>query len=230
MTAPITIVLLNYRRPGNIPVILESISRQTVRPVVFLWNNGVDDVKSDGIDRYERSPGNLGCIMRWRMACEADTPYVMSLDDDLCFARDDALADIVESLNAMDHPGRVVGPFGCRFGNDADYTERVDVFPPHVAADAAFESVDMIKGRALALRRDRLAELALPLEREDDIFLCAAMAEGRRGFHRVPRRLVQAFRELSEHDVGNWTMPGHLDSRSRAVAAYFGLAPPAPTD
>ena len=104
MTAEMTIVLLNYRRPANIPIILDSIRRQTIQPVVFLWNNGPDAIDAHGVDRYERAGENLGCMVRWKMAREANTPYVMSLDDDLCFARDDALADVVESLRAMDDP------------------------------------------------------------------------------------------------------------------------------
>lgn len=118
MTAELTIILLNYKRPGNIPIILDSIRRQTLEPVVFLRNNGPDDVNLPGVDRYEKSGENLGCMVRWNLAREADTQYVMSLDDDLCFARDDALADVVESLRNMDDPARIVGPVGCRFGEN----------------------------------------------------------------------------------------------------------------
>jgi hypothetical protein len=153
----------------------------------------------------------------------------MSLDDDLCFARDDALADVVLSLRTMDDPARIVGPAGCCFGEHLSYTKRSDVYAGYAAADrngpaaraSGDEAVDMVKGRALALRRNRLDGLGLPAEREDDIFLSAALAGGRRRFHRVPPRLTGAFRELPELGVGNWMMPGHLDGRDRAAAEHF---------
>ena len=167
---------------------------------------------------------------------EADTQYVMSLDDDLCFARDDALADVVESLRNMDDPARIVGPVGCRFGENPNYTERSDVYAEYAPAGTStqiirstgYEAVDMVKGRSMALRRDRLDGLELPEEREDDIFLSAAIAGGRRRFHRIPKRLKFAFRELPEHGVGNWQRPEHLRSRDRASAEYFRSVLPQP--
>ncbi len=236
MTAEMTIVLLNYRRPGNIPVILDSIRRQTLKPIVFLWNNGPDDVNLPGVDRYEESGENLGCMVRWKLAQEADTQYVMSLDDDLCFARDDALADVVGSLRSMEDPARIVGPVGCCFGETPSYTERRDVYAGFAPADMSeqtirsvrYEAVDMVKGRSMALRRDRLDGLELPEEREDDIFLSAAMAGGRQRFHRIPKQLKYAFRELPELGVGNWQRPDHLRSRNRAAAEYFRPVLPQP--
>lgn len=231
MNAEMTIILLNYQRPGNIPIILDSIGRQTIRPVVFLWNNGMDEVNFPGVDRYEKSGSNEGCMVRWKMALKADTPYIMSLDDDLCFARDDALADVLESLHAMDDPARIVGPAGCRLGENLSYTSRRDVYAgyarPHRKEQAvrtsASEVVDMVKGRSMAFRRQCLDGLDLPSEREDDIYLSAVLSKGARGFHRVPVRLDGAFRELPELGVGNWKKPGHLQSRDRAAAEHFGM-------
>jgi GT2 family glycosyltransferase len=230
MTAEMTIILLNYQRPGNIPIILDTIRRQTLKSFVFLWNNGPDDVNLPGLDRYETAGENLGCMVRWNLAREADTQFVMTLDDDLCFARNDALADVVESLRNMDDPARIVGPVGCRFGETPSYTERSDVYAEYARAgmseqtirSTGYEAVDMVKGRSMALRRDRLDGLELPEEREDDVYLSAAMADGRRLFHRIPKRLKFAFRELPEHGVGNWQRPEHFCSRDRASEAYFG--------
>lgn len=87
----ITIVLLNYKRPKNIPIILDAIKNQTVKSTVFLWNNGSENVQSPLIDRYVQSDENVGCMARWKMAKEATTPFVMSLDDDVNFNRKDVL-------------------------------------------------------------------------------------------------------------------------------------------
>ena len=231
VTAQMTIVLLNFRRPRNIPLILESIQRQTIKPIVFLWNNGSDDVNFSGIDRYVASPGNVGCMARWKMALEAETPYVMSLDDDLCFARNDALATVIASLESMDDPARIVGPVGCRFGATPDYGGRDDVYAGFAQSEevetdlprsSELREADMIKGRSMALRRDRLEKLNFVDEREDDIFISGALANGERGVHRVPSQLRNAFRELPEYGTANWRQPEHLRSRIRATALYFG--------
>ena len=230
MSAEMTIILLNYKRPKHIPIILDSIRRQTVKPVIFLWNNGDDDVNSPEIDRYEKSPHNVGCMARWFLAREADTPFVMSLDDDFCFGRDDALEDIIRLLRESDDPARIIGPTGCTFFDEPIYTKRKDIYTKYVRAntgvinvpEAGHIEVDVVKGRSMAFRRNLLDDVELPYEREDDIFLSAQFANGRRRFHRVPRRLDFAFRELPELGLGNWKKPYHMESRIRATEKYFG--------
>jgi hypothetical protein len=205
--------------------------------VVFLWNNGPDDVNLPGIDRYEVAGENQGCMARWKMALHATTPWIMSLDDDLCFARDDALETIIHTLKTMDDPARIIGPAGCNFHDNPNYSQRRDVYAGYASEPFCepvdvpvrhHEAVDMIKGRSMALRRDQLDGLAFPDEREDDIFLNAALAHGRRKFHRVPLHLNSAFRQLPELGVGNWFMPEHLNSRDRATAEYFFPESPQP--
>lgn len=230
MKADMTIILLNYKRPQNIPIILDSIRSQTVRSNIYLWNNGSDDVNSPEIDRYEHSPNNVGCMVRWRLALEADTPYVMSLDDDFCFGRDNALEEIIRLLRKSDHPGRIIGPTGCTFTEEPDYLKRRDIYARYVRADTSAMdipesghfAVDVVKGRSMAFRRELLDNLELPDEREDDIYLSAMFANGKRGFHRIPRRLDFAFRELPEYGLGNWKKPHHMQSRVSATARFFG--------
>lgn len=249
--ANITIVLLNYRRPQNIPVIVDAIRAQTVRAQVFLWNNGGAEVNSPRIDLYRRSEKNVGCMARWALAKEANTPYVMCLDDDICFKRSDALAGIVQALEAQDHPGRIIGFIGacfsslpvynirreimCRYDDEqhrlrkafemqqeAGTVETVSVTCRHIERD---EAVDLVKGRMMAFRKSCIEDLVLPEEREDDIFLSASLAKGQRQFHRIPMRLNDAFYELPEHGVANWTQAGHINSRDRALKAYFTPRP-----
>ena len=243
----ITIILLNYKRPQNIPIILKAIRSQTVKSIVFLWNNGDVDVNSPLIDRYERSSKNVGCMVRWKLAKEATTPYVMSLDDDICFNRNDALENIIQSLEKQDNPNRIVGFVGacfnsipiyiirrefiCRCGDLSRQTRRIDntykislggenifVKCSLVTQDAA---VDIVKGRVMAFRKQLLDDITLPEEREDDIFLSAAFANKARKFHRIPALLNDAFYELPEFATGNWYQQGHFLSRDRALKAHF---------
>jgi len=120
----ITIVLLNYKRPKNIPIILDAIKNQTVKSTVFLWNNGSENVQSPLIDRYVQSDENVGCMARWKMAKEATTPFVMSLDDDVNFNRKDVLENIIHTLENQDNPNRIIGSTGVCFGKIPFYSIR----------------------------------------------------------------------------------------------------------
>jgi len=239
----ITIILLNYKRPQNIPIILKSIRSQTVKSEIFLWNNGDADVNSPLIDRYEKSGKNVGCMVRWKLAKEATTPYVMSLDDDICFDRNDALENIIQSLEKQDNPNRIIGFFGACFNFISIYTIRTefmcrcsqarrmgDIREINAAGEPVYikqspvvhdEAVDFVKGRAMAFRKQLLDNIPLPEEREDDIFLNATFANKARKFHRIPLILNDAFRELPELGTGNQYQQEHLTSRNRALRAYF---------
>lgn len=245
--AKITIVLLNFKRPQNIPIILEAIGRQTVKASVFLWNNGDVDIDSPNIDRYHSSENNAGCMARWNLAKEATTPYVMCMDDDICFHRPDALESVINSLEMLDNPSRIVGFLGSCFNQVPDYAIRKDSMcayrdkdrKPFVIANThqislggkeiyvtrdfvtKDECVDIVKGRVMAFRKQLLDNLTLPDEREDDIFLSAALAKKKRRFHRIPTLLNDAFYELPEHGTGNWLEQRHLQSRNQALRTYF---------
>jgi hypothetical protein len=246
----ITIVLLSYKRPQNIPIILDAINAQTVRATIFLWNNGTVDVNSPLIDHYEQSETYVGCMARWQLAKEASTPYVMSLDDDICFNRNDALEKVIRSLDGQDNPKRIVGFIGACFSNTLKYNVRKEhmcrygdtngrtvglcdtcemknngelVFVKRAFIDRD-QPVDVVKGRAMAFRTKNVVDIDLPDEREDDIFLNAAFADGTRKFHRIPTLLNDVFRELPEYGEGNWIKQGHMTSRDRALKTYFSPA------
>lgn len=244
----ITILLLNHRRPQNIPLVLDSIESQTLRARVFLWNNGDTDVDSPRIDLYRESDVNVGCMARWALAKEATTRYVMTLDDDVCLNGPDALEKVVRSLEQYADAGRIVGFVGSTFSESLTYNIRTEVMCRYrdttgrlvermpdehhlpgagerVLIRRVFvdrdEPVDLVKGRMMALETSRVADLTLPDEREDDVFVNATLARGRRGFHRIPKLLDDVVRELPEFGAGNWMQPDHVASRQRAIRSYF---------
>ncbi len=244
----ITIVLLNYKRPQNIPIILDTIRSQTRKATVFLWNNGTVDVNSPLIDYYEKSDQNVGCMARWKLAQKAVTPYVMSLDDDICLNGNDALEKIVQSLDEQGNLNRIIGFVGACFSTDLKYNVRKEYMCRYrnikgqliqrmddvhrinhnnevVFVKRAFieqdEAVDAVKGRVMAFRKQLIVDIDLPEEREDDIFLNATFANGTRNFHRIPKLLDDAFCELPEFGEGNWLEQGHVLSRNRALKTYF---------
>lgn len=243
----ITVVLLNYKRPQNIPLILKAIRRQTVPANIFLWNNGIEDVNSSMVDRYERSERNVGCMARWKMVREAKTSYVMSLDDDICLNKDDVLERIILSLNGQDKPNRIIGFYGARFTFIPSYTIKTEIMcrsydekgkargigdtyeigtggrPIYAKRKFAIreEAVDVVYGRTMAFRKDLLDDIILPEEREDDIFLSAVFARKARRVHRIPSILNDAFYNLPDLGVGNRHKEEHLLSRERALRTYF---------
>ena len=85
-------------------------------------------------------------------------------------------------------------------------------------------AVDIIKGRMMAFRHGLLNDIDLPEEREDDIFLCATFANGKRRSHLVPALLNDAFYELPTYGVGNWLQQGHSSSRNRPIRTYFSTS------
>ena len=244
----ITIVLLNYKRPQNIPIILNAIKSQSIKATVFLWNNGTTDVNSSLIDRYETSSNNTGCMARWKLAQRATTPYVMSLDDDICLNGSDAIKKIVQSIEAQTNSNTIVGAFGACFSKNLKYNIRkeflcryrdshdqsvqsmVDTHRLNNDREMVFvkrtfidqdKSVDMIKGRCMIFRKKLLDNLEFPEEREDDIFLNGLFSKGQRNFHCVAKLLDDTFYELPEHGTGNWLSQGHFQSRTRALQTYF---------
>ena len=86
--------LLSWKRPENIPPILDALAAQTLSagagvPVqVYLWDNagqlGEDVLGHPLVKLHVRPSRNLGCFPRWQMLALADTEYVCAIDDDLC--------------------------------------------------------------------------------------------------------------------------------------------------
>jgi hypothetical protein len=171
-------------------------------------------------------------MARWVLAKEAITPYVMSLDDDLCFNRNNALEDIIQSLEKQDNPNRIVGVCGGRFAPILIY-EKMKIIECRIADKnhqfrseplAQDTAVDIVKGRMMAFRKEILDTISLPKEREDDIFLSATFANKTRKFHRIPVLLNDAFYELPSNYAA-WHEPSHLLSRQRALLTYFARNP-----
>jgi len=223
----ITIILLNHKRPQNIPIILEAIRNQTVKSTVFLWNNGDADVNSSLIDRYEQSEKNIGCMTRWELAMEATTPYVMSLDDDLCFEKDDVLESIVRCLGRQAAADRIVGAFGRIIQKEnqpyVDTIEVDDLYHKNLHKDTA---VDFIKGRIMALRTEILKSRICPCDFEpfceDDIIINGLLANRRRLYHLVPVVLRGAFRDLPGYSSGLTSRKDHYERRNATFKKYFG--------
>jgi hypothetical protein len=74
-------LILNYKRKANIPVLVDSIRRQSLNITIALWNNGtVDTELSSMVDHVIHSETNLMCLSRWHMAALLSKEYFFTLD------------------------------------------------------------------------------------------------------------------------------------------------------
>jgi hypothetical protein len=213
---PLTICLLNWKRPENLRRIIDRLAEQTLRPQVFLWNNAAEPFDHPAVTWRVESSRNVACPPRWWMASFAETPLVASLDDDLLPADRRVVEDAVRLAEREPHD-RAIGPAGAVLVRGRPYAAHRHVFcPPDDVR------VDVVKGRCLivrtaALRRLlRLGDLAGPLGREDDVAVCGALAAGRPRHHLVPGAFHRRFENLPEAGEALSLLPGHAQRRQRA--------------
>ena len=117
----VTVLLLNYKRVENIPIILDALKNQTVECSIFLWNNGEQEFNDPRLDLVINSSKNLKCWARWSMASYAKTPYIMSHDDDLVLSSPDSLQLLIDAIEKNYIPGRAIGFNGVKLGKDLSY-------------------------------------------------------------------------------------------------------------
>jgi hypothetical protein len=214
--ARLTLLLLNWQRPQNLKLVLQSIEEQTVRPKVFLWNNG-PRFEHPLVDWRVESSLNQRCWPRWCMGAMAETEYVCSLDDDFAFGDERVLQDLIEFLDKLDHPERAVGAAGVVLDPAKAYGQCRHIDRP-LPVDT---SVDIVKGKLFACRTDALRSTAMiGAIREDDIALSGMLAQGRQQFHCVAGLFHNRMRWLPEMGVGLCGEPRHQLSREAARRAY----------
>jgi len=215
----VTFLLLNYKRPGNIPKVIESIRMQDVPTKIFLWNNGdpLDPVPK--VDKLIQAADNEGCWARWPMASLADTPYICTLDDDISFSRPDVLRKALMVLQGKP-ASTIVGPFGVILDPSKSYkTSKQIQLPPEDTP------VDLVKGRLMLMNRLALSKVSMmrksAYSREDDIAVSGLIAEGKPGKHLVLGCFRGGLKNLPTMNTGNDTRPNHYRDRDAATKVFF---------
>jgi GT2 family glycosyltransferase len=215
--ADITILLLNWKRPENLRCVLDSIGIQTVRPIIFLWNNG-GPFNHRLVDWQVKSPINACCAPRWSMGAMAPTRFVCSLDDDVALADNQVLSDLVDYMDKLSPRDCLVGAFGVILHPHKSYKNS-----QHLGARHGSDTrVDIVKGRFLACSTETLRSVRMVLASEDDIELSSLVARGRPKYHRLPGILGNRLVNLPEHGVGLAQRPEHHSRREVARRYFFG--------
>ena len=118
----LTVCITHYKRHANVLRLLDCLSRQTIRPEIFLWNNSGKVFADPRITWQLDSSANRFCWPRWFMLSLAQTEFVTTIDDDLIFSDDGVLDDAVNELIRGGDRHRIVGFAGCILHPDATQT------------------------------------------------------------------------------------------------------------
>ncbi|MFT7231852.1 MAG: hypothetical protein ACI8TA_001065 [Cyclobacteriaceae bacterium] len=208
--ALVTVLLMNYKRKLNLPIIIDSLKSQSVTCKIFLWNNSGEDYNDDRLDLIINSSKNLKCWPRWSMAAYAETEYIMSHDDDLCFNSSDALEKLIESHQKNEKPGLAIGFNGVKLGDDLSYypnkTQKlirkvgIKRGAKHIKFPKKDTFVDIIKGRMIFCKTKDLKMAPLFQDHNencDDIIISTALSKGMLKHHIVTSSLNKKINELS---------------------------------
>jgi len=76
----ITSIIVHYKRPQNIPAIVNAIHGQTIKSEIWIWDNSGDC--PDVGDVMIRANYNFAQLGRWMLLQAVQTPYVWLNDDD----------------------------------------------------------------------------------------------------------------------------------------------------
>ena len=170
------------------------------------------------------------------MACHARTRYVVSMDDDICFAHSEVLATLVDLLGQQSETDRLLGAEGVRLGPNCPYApegrsrcretasnETASVHYYNVRED---QQVDIVKGRVLAGRTSAIR--GLPMWHVDgslcdDIVVSGLLANGRPAYHLLPCRLRDCFSDLPDMNgpMSLCQIPGWKMIREHAKRKLF---------
>jgi glycosyltransferase involved in cell wall biosynthesis len=209
MPNSITAVLLNYKRPENIPLLIQSIRDQSVPIDIWLVNNG--EPANFDVDLMIQSDNSMKCYTRWVEASRAETEFVFSIDDDLMFSNIRLVELCVERME--DLPSKsIIGPYGKRMQKNERYSDGEEL---RLCGGEA----TIIKGRMMFCRTSLVREMVTQqvVEFEDDIYL-SSFAD----YLECPDFFTNSVRSLpAPHSLCG--QPGHKGRRNDTYKKYFGV-------
>ena len=205
----VTTILLNWRRPENMALIIDSLKTQSEPPELLLVNNG--GYHTFGIKRVVSIPWNGHAWIRYPFAVYAETPYVMFLDDDLMPADRFFVRDMQRLTET--YRDSIVGTHGRRISSGPNY---------YTGGQDAAGWVEIVKGRCMMMDKSILGRVTLaninrpwPVDHED-IYLSMEIGCGQ-AIHWADDALRKRVIQLQEpHALSK--LPLYWQQRDEAVA------------
>ncbi|MFT3673647.1 hypothetical protein [Aestuariivirga sp.] len=204
----VTAVLLSWKRPNNIPLIVGQLEATGIVSEILVWNNNPDLMLRHPSIIAVNSSHNFKAYARLGLAMMAKNDTIMFHDDDLLFRPEDIIA-----LHRLQQaaPHRIHGFMG-RNLKGGQY-----------AREKAFGDVDIVLGQFMLFSKELLAQAngdilrLTPFERGDDIAL-SLLSGGKHFCMDVPRK------NLDPGQVhGLFRAPDHFEKRQLMVNRALAL-------
>ena len=217
----ITVCLTNWRRPQHLEDTIESLTFQSIKPTIFMWNNG-PAFEHSGVNWTVSSSVNHACWPRWFMASYAQTEFVCIVDDDVILGDCDLLVDIMSRLSKCPL-NCIAGVEGVNLISGKSYIECEHLRIPG-GPGSRDVACDIVKGKFMMVRTSALRSHLRWIDPsecvEDDIVVSSYLAETRRKQHICLSSVGHRF-NLVDAPHALWRKPGHFDRRQSAVLRYF---------
>lgn len=210
-------IVLSWKRPLNIPLVVRGLKRQTFIDDILVWHNHPSRFWCPGVSNFF-SPKNFGCVIRHDLAAILpDYDYFVFCDDDLYLTQDAS-----EAMNrAIDDygPTSVIGIFGKDMNmNTPD--QPYSAGQERIAGNDTLKT-DIVKGRFHIVSRENIKALFEEHrsgdfnETEDDLRLNIFVQLR----HQRPGILVPVYRKYKDlpqqHAV--FSRKNHFEKRDQVI-------------
>jgi len=196
----ITVILINFKRTKNTHQIIDCLRKQTILPVIYVWNNGDEPFENPHVDWVINSNQNVHGHPLQFLYQYADTEYICRMDDDLIPGDDRVFEDMIHFMSDHGKSQRIVGGYGVILEEGKNYQESTQVgCGPHYKPIEVDTPIDIVKGRIMWFRQEFANEI--PFEKSHvhmDLTTSFGLSKGRRLFHIIPQFLEGRLQELDE--------------------------------
>lgn len=206
----VTAVLLSWKRKNNLPIIIDALRRQTLRPEIWVINNnGFEDFEADKLISI---PWNAGEWARYVMAGRVETEYCMFQDDDFVLGDKYYLEDALEAHKKY-CPDHVLGVAGRGLQKVSPF-----YWPDMINQDAY---VPILKGHFQLFKSEIVRRVRIPRHPSaSDIYWSLDLSNGE-PVHYISKHLSNRLDTLERWAVGYEFRAGHYIERNQVCEDWL---------
>ena len=209
---PVTAILLNWKRPGNVRIIIPTLRRQSASPHIVLVDNGdyTPWTPEQAPDEVWKLPHNVGPFARF-LAAYAYEGWIYFQDDDVVPVEPTFIEDLLSA--AKERPNAITGAYG----------RHVNPEPPHYRHSDTTGKTNFVKTICMMMHRTTLGRVRFPtgnIGRCDDLWVGFETAQGE-SIHFSDIELQPRLALLQQMGVGQSQQPGHYIEREQFCADWL---------